>query len=66
MVHASDEALVASVELCRETAGVSVRVEIGPKEAQNGLAVVALAREPGTVALKETVSAQVCESVGPV
>eukprot|EP00967_Tisochrysis_lutea_P025108 scaffold28890_cov22-Tisochrysis_lutea.AAC.1 len=40
----------------RETAGVLVRVEIGPKEAQNGTAVVALANEPGTVAAKETVN----------
>ncbi|KAF5828998.1 hypothetical protein DUNSADRAFT_16727 [Dunaliella salina] len=39
-----------------ETAGVLVRVEVGPKEAQNGTAVVALANEPGTVAAKETVN----------
>jgi hypothetical protein len=40
----------------RETAGVLVRVEIGPREAQNGTAVVALANEPGEVAQKETVN----------
>jgi len=40
----------------RETAGVLVRVEVGPKEAQSGTAVVALANEPGTVAAKETVN----------
>lgn len=47
-----------SVLLCthRETAGVLVRVEVGPKEAQSGTAVVALANEPGTVAAKETVN----------
>lgn len=33
-----------------------VRVEIGPREAQNGTAVVALANEPGEVAQKETVN----------
>ena len=35
-----------------------MRVEIGPKEAQNGTAVVALANEPGTVAEKETVNVE--------
>lgn len=35
-----------------------VRVEIGPREAQNGTAVVALANEPGEVAQKETVNVE--------
>ncbi len=40
----------------RETAGVKVRVEVGPKEAQAGTAVVARARAPGEVARKATVN----------
>jgi hypothetical protein len=41
---------------CRETAGVRVRVELGPKDAESGTAVVALAGTPGTVAKKQTVN----------
>lgn len=44
---------------CRETAGVPVRVELGPKDAEQGTCVVALAGEPGTVAKKKTVNVTV-------
>lgn len=40
----------------RETAGVKVRVEIGPKEAASGSAVIARAGLPGTVAQKDTIN----------
>ncbi len=57
-VHTQGDRGCAGALLCthRETAGVLVRVEVGPKEAQSGTAVVALANEPGTVAAKETVN----------
>ncbi len=45
--------------MCRETAGVKLRVELGPKEAQAGTAVIARAGEPGTVAQKTTVNVTV-------
>ncbi|KAJ9505605.1 hypothetical protein QJQ45_026520 [Haematococcus lacustris] len=42
-----------------ETAGVRVRVELGPKDALQGTAVVALSGTPGTVARKKSVNVTV-------
>ena len=44
------------IDARRETAGVRVRVEIGPRDAAQGTVVVALAGSPGTVAQKTTVN----------
>lgn len=48
--------VVSMASLRRETAGVKVRVELGPQDAEEGSAVVALAGEPGTVAKKKKVN----------
>jgi hypothetical protein len=43
----------------RETVGVRVRVELGPKDAESGNAIIALAGTPGTVAKKKSVNVAV-------
>ena len=44
------------LRLFRELLGVRVRVELGPRDAENGNCVLAMAGVPGTVANKKVIN----------